>query len=115
MANAKKIKNLTHRDLDAIAYVVGSPSPPAPVLLPHQVIERKPIWEILLKLGEIDGGTYVPNCKNPCEIILKNSEWNTLKDCFSSAGYPSMIHAAGAELTEDKIKEADDYNEADNP
>ncbi len=111
MADKKIIKNISLEEWSIMAYVVGTPPANSRAIGPALGKARDLLFETILdNASDITGMAPVfPPELNGIGFVLKNSDWNTLKDCFESAPYPDMLKRRLAKILQEKVIEADDY------
>lgn len=111
MADKKILKAVVKSDRDILCYVAGFPPGGRNQLMAAETKAREDLFEILIKgHSKIDQmGVEFPEGLKPTDIILKNSEWNILKECFETTGWPSMPHKHEAKNIIHKVIEAADH------
>jgi hypothetical protein len=116
----KKIGLLNREQREILSFVVGTP-PGGRTIAAAEAEQRISLYDKITDGGKeeiLPGGVYGLTFKNspePFTLILKNSEWNICKNCFTTASYPSMIHYKKAMAVKNIIDEAPDCELPDNP
>lgn len=111
MADKKIIKAVKKEEREIITYVAGGPANGRSVLTAPEIKVRADLFDkLIVGHSNLDiNGVDFPDDLKPSDLILKNSEWNVLKQCFEVASYPTMSHAVLSRPIETRINEAEDY------
>ena len=111
MADKKIIKKVKKEDREILSYIAGGPSNGRSMLTSPEIKLRTDLFDKLI-VGNSDiniNGVEFPDDLKTSDLILKNSEWNVLKDCFETASYPTMSHKILSREIETRVIEAEDY------
>ena len=113
----KILKDISPADSVILHNVVNQPGGGNPLMTSSLAEDRTRLFlQIVGDAPVVDPklGLYDYDQVGTRDLILKNSDWNLLKECFKNAAWPSVWHRIESKKLEEKVKGAEDFKSPQN-